>query len=753
MGNTDSSASDGFAPLSVQDEARLFESEKANRAVQVAEVTVLADDEKQLRTDSPFVPSDAQAGLKADLHADLLRTLAVALVTRLADAERTERVASDLHLDAMDELVRRSNARRADLDAELELSRRSSRWFVPVPEPASDSIAALNAELLRKNATALNIGLAEQERARRVEADLRAGLHEDLERHHARSGALLAIALEHLRRKSAPMILREKSLQDAMATVMSDLVRKCGVRLVRKQAEDERVERVAAELRADVHEAIIRRHAVSSAMEQEELELSRRCSTWFHAFPESVAATKNSVQEDLRRCFQVWAVTKEAQMEQQRRVAQENIREVNQAIESMGSAASSRVAEERERCERRENPRIPDDELSQVISEIHTALIRAVGVRDALAASRIEKQVRATAFLKNQFLLDIERLGNRRMAAAATDEEKARRLRQPAVIQDRDVSNAMVSAMSAMVRFAAVSGAISKMEEERQRRVTEDRAKSVHDELVRTVNRKAAISQMDEELKRRIRRANNTPAEMRQIVTDMQTEIVRSFSRKFAALEAEAEQDRRVAAHKFHDVKEELTRKLNQRQADAAMNLELSKQCASWFKVREEGAAKMKGRVQSDLVRTVNRKAALESADLERVRRVVENAKGDVFVELDRTFNRQRAVKMMDDEQKRRQDEPLIIAKEFDQVLSNVQSKIISKVGAKSAIKQAEDERIERIQADQKAAVQENLVHVVLRKMNSKLAKTAVHERQQLYKNRDPCVAQIHKAIVSAISG
>ena len=117
MGNTDSSASDGFAPLSVQDEARLFESEKANRAVQVAEVTVLADDEKQLRTDSPFVPSDAQAGLKADLHADLLRTLAVALVTRLADAERTERVASDLHLDAMDELVRRSNARRADLDA------------------------------------------------------------------------------------------------------------------------------------------------------------------------------------------------------------------------------------------------------------------------------------------------------------------------------------------------------------------------------------------------------------------------------------------------------------------------------------------------------------------------------------------------------------------------------------------------------------------------------------------------------------
>jgi len=244
-----------------------------------------------------------------------------------------------------------------------------------------------------------------------------------------------------------------------------------------------------------------------------------------------------------------------------------------------------------------------------------------------------------------------------------------------------------------------------------------------------------------------------TPAEMRQIVTDMQTEIVRSFSRKFAALEAEAEQDRRVAAHKFHDVKEELTRKLNQRQADAAMNLELSKQCASWFKVREEGAAKMKGRVQSDLVRTVNRKAALESADLERVRRVVENAKGDVFVELDRTFNRQRAVKMMDDEQKRRQDEPLIIAKEFDQVLSNVQSKIISKVGAKSAIKQAEDERIERIQADQKAAVQENLVHVVLRKMNSKLAKTAVHERQQLYKNRDPCVAQIHKAIVSAISG
>merc|ERR1711988_1620839 len=138
----------------------------------------------------------------------------------------------------------------------------------------------------------------------------------------------------------------------------------------------------------------------------------------------------------------------------------------------------------------------------------------------------------------------------------------------------------------------------------------------------------------------RIRRANNTPAEMRQIVTDMQTEIVRSFSRKFAALEAEAEQDRRVAAHKFHDVKEELTRKLNQRQADAAMNLELSKQCASWFKVREEGTAKMKGRVQSDLVRTVNRKAALESADLERVRRVVENAKGDVFVELDRTFNR-----------------------------------------------------------------------------------------------------------------
>merc|ERR1712093_911666 len=233
------------------------------------------------------------------------------------------------------------------------------------------------------------------------------------------------------------------------------------------------------------------------------------------------------------------------------------------------------------------------------------------------------------------------------MAASASDEEKARRLGEPAVIQDREVADAMVSAMSAMVRFHAVSDAISQMERERQRRVVEDKTKSVHDELIRTMNKRFAVKQMDDELKRRMSKPEKKPTEIKEIIADVQIEVVRLFSQKFAALEASIEKERRVAVYNFHQVKEELERKMNQRNVDLAMNLELSKQCASWFQAREEDVAATKLDVQSDLARSVNRKKALVDSDLEKVRRVVENARGDVFAELNRVLNRKSVIVMM----------------------------------------------------------------------------------------------------------
>jgi len=752
MGNS-SSASSSEAALSAQEEQRLFEAEAAIRAVQIAEVTVLSDDEKQRRIDEGFVPTDAQAELKSNIQMALVHHFQVGLVKRLADEEKIERITTDLHLDAMNELVRTINARRVDLDAEHELSRRAARWFIAIPEDASNAIASINAELLRKSNTVQTIELAEQERARRVEIDLRLSLHEDLERYHARSGAALAIALELLRRKSAPLILREKSLQEAMSTVMTDIVRNCGVRLVKKQADNERIERIATDLKMDAQEAIVRRHAISAAMMQEEMELSRRCSTWFQKFPEDTASAKNAVQEDLRRCFQIWMVKKEAQAEQQCRVAKENLHHVNQAIEKRGASASSRVAEEKERRERQNNPRIPAGDISKTLSEIHTALIRTVGAKDAVAAAKVEGQERTTKYLKSQFLLDIERLGNRKMAASASDKEKARRLGEPAVIQDREVADAMVSAMSAMVRFHAVSDAISQMEGERQRRVVEGKTKSVHDELIRTMNKRFAVKQMDDELKRRMSKPEKKPTEIKEIIADVQIEVVRLFSQKFAALEASIEKERRVAVYNFHQVKEELERKMNQRNVDLAMNLELSKQCASWFQAREEDVAATKLDVQSDLVRSVNKKKALVDSDLEKVRRVVENARGDVFAELNRVFNRKSVIRMMAEEQKRRCERPYVIAKDVDAVLSEAHSKIISKVGVKTVTALAEEERIERVAVDQLSAVLESLCSTVNRKINSKKARAAAMERQQIYENRDMSFAKVHRAVVESISG
>jgi len=749
MGNSESSP----VALSMQEEKRLFEAEAANRAVQVAEVTVLSDEEKQHRIDEPFVPTDTQAAAKSVMQAQLVRSVQVRFVKDLADQEKLERIAADLHLDAMSELVRTINARRVDLDAEHELSRRTARWFIAVPECTSDAIASINAELLRKSSTARTIELAEQEKARRVEMDLRLNVHEELERYHARSGAALAIALEHLRRKSAPLFLREKSLQEAMSTVMTDVVRKCGVRLVKKQADNERVERVAADLKMDAQEAIIRRYAISTAMMQEEMELSRRCATWFHKFPEDTAMAKNEVQEDLRRCFQKWVVTKEAQAEQQHRVAQNLLHHVNQAIESRGAGISARLAEEAERHERMSSPRIPDEELAKTISEIHTALIRTVGVKDAVAAATIEGQERTAKYLKNQFLLDIERLGNCKAAVDAMDQEKARRLAEPAVIQDRHTVDVMVSAMTAMVRYHAVSNAISQMEAEKQRRITHDQAGSVHHELIRTMNRKSAVKQMDSELKRRIAKPDKKSADVKQIIADVQRDVVRQFSQKFAALEAEMERERRMTADKFHDVKEELERKVNQRDVDLAMNLELSRQCASWFQGREEKVAEVKCDVQSHLIRSVNQKKALADSDLEKVRRVVENARSDVLNELNRAISRKAVVEMMVNEQKRRCENPCIIAKDVDAALSEAHSKIISKVATKIVTAQAEEERTSRIAADRLSAVLESLCRTVNCRANSKKASAAVFERQELYKNRDPCIARIHKTVMQSITG
>merc|ERR1711959_390584 len=409
---------------------------------------------------------------------------------------------------------------------------------------------------------------------------------------------------------------------------------------------------------------------------------------------------------------------------------------VNQAIEKRGASASSRVAEEKERRERQNNPRIPAGDISKTLSEIHTALIRTVGAKDAVAAAKVEGQERTTKYLKSQFLLDIERLGNRKMAASASDKEKARRLGEPAVIQDREVADAMVSAMSAMVRFHAVSDAISQMEGERQRRVVEDKTKSVHDELIRTMNKRFAVKQMDDELKRRMSKPEKKPTEIKEIIADVQIEVVRLFSQKFAALEASIEKERRVAVYNFHQVKEELERKMNQRNVDLAMNLELSKQCASWFQAREEDVAATKLDVQSDLVR-----------------RVVENARGDVFAELNRVFNRKSVIRMMAEEQKRRCERPYVIAKDVDAVLSEAHSKIISKVGVKTVTALAEEERTERVAVDQLSAVLESLCSTVNRKINSKKARAAVMERQQIYENRDMSFAKVHRAVVESISG
>jgi len=737
-----------------QDEQRLFEAEKACRAVQVGEVTMMVDEEQQRRIDNPHSPDQVPIDLKATVLAQLIATFATRHVIAVAETERQYRIALNNHLDAMDELVRKANARRADLESELELSRRASRWFIVHPTETSNAKAECIA-LLRRHADIKSaIKLAELEKARRIEANLRISLHEDLERHNARTGVALATALEQTRRISEPFILRECTLHDTMANVMTDLVRKCSIRRAKEEADFERTRRVAEELKKDAHELIIRRHAISTAMREEEFELSRRCSTWFFKHPEDIVAAKNFVQEDLLRAFQVWAVRKAAQAEQQHRVAKENMHLIKESINRLGAMKASRVAEETERSERITIPRLPKDEkISRLMSEIHTSIIRAVSAKKADIVTKIEGQERSTEYYKRQFLLDIERLGNRRCAADAADEEQARRLRAPLTLQDRQTADALVEAMSAMVRYHAISSALTSMNEEQQRRIVKEKTHTVHSELMRTVNKKNAILMMESELGRRISMPDKKSEDIKAILAAVHEQVVRSCNQKFAAIQVEEERQCRITAMKFHSVKEELMRKINKTRVDSQMNIELSQKCAQWFQRREDHLIERKNVVQNELVRTVNKKLALSSSEMERVRRVVANARLSVISELSRSINRENAIQKMSEEQKRRIKTPYLPCKTIDRVLSDVQSKIISVVNVKSVIQQAEQERTERITTSLKHRAEEELLSTVSRKQNSKRAREALDEREALYKIRatNSDRARLHQTMIAAI--
>jgi hypothetical protein len=564
----------------------------------------------------------------------------------------------------------------------------------------------------------------------------------------------LAAALEQTRRVSEPFVLRERFLQDSMADVMTDLVRKCSIRQAKDDAECERTRRVVEELKKDTHEHIVRRHAISTAMREEELELSRRCSTWFFKQPEDAVAVKNLVQEDLLRAFQVWVVRKEAQAEQQRRVAKENMRLVKESIDRLGAMKSVCAAEEAERSERIASPRLPEDaEVSRLLSDIHTSVIRAVSAKEADAATKIEGQERSAHHFKLQFLLDIERMGNRKSAADAADEEHARRLNEPLRFQDRQAAEALNEAMSAMVRYHAVSCALASMDEEQERRIVKEKAQTVHSELVRAMNKKNALIEMEGELGRRISRPDKKPVEVRAVLNAVQEQVVRSCNQRFAAVQAEEEQQRRITAMKFHGVKEELVRKINQAHVDSQMNIELSQKCAQWFQQREEHLVESKNSVQHELVRTVNQKSALDGAERERVRRVVTNARINVLGELGRNINRQNAIQKMVEEQKRRVKTPYLPCKNVDRVLSDVQSKLISTVNVCSVKKQAEQERMERVSANLKRSAEQELMSIIIRRQNSERALKALDEREALYKIRatDSDIARLHQTVAAAI--
>lgn len=491
-------------------------------------------------------------------------------------------------------------------------------------------------------------------------------------------------------------------------------------------------------------------------MLEEELEMSARCSRWFQDFPEDAAAAKAQVQEDIVRCFNSWLAARVAREEQQRRVTMENQRAIKQTIDRLGTARAAVAAQEQERKERLESPHLPADGIADLISELHTSIIRAVNTRDAAAAAEFEGQTRAAAHFKLQFLADIERLGNRRAAAAAADQELTSRLAQPVTIKDKAVDDAMTDCLSALVRLHAVREATEGMDAEKHRRIVADKSRSVFSELIREVNQRKAIREMEKELGRRIAGlGGRKSSEIKDKLASVQQEVVRSCAQRFAVIAMEDERATRIAAQNMKDVQEQAIRRVNAASADLAMNLELSSKCAEWFKQRDEGDIATKNDVQADLVRAVAKKDAITGAEMERTRRVVNNARADVFCELERLFARRLALSKLADEQRRRVQEPYVVDRRLDGILSVTQTQIVSKVATKNVKVAAEHERTARIALDLKLDAQEEAARIARKKIISLKTVQGQIERIGLFEDRahDAELKKAHAFIVQLISG
>eukprot|EP00039_Didymoeca_costata_P004840 m.76492 g.76492 ORF g.76492 m.76492 type:complete len:426 (-) comp12562_c0_seq1:4465-5742(-) len=362
----------------------------------------------------------------------------------------------------------------------------------------NDALLEVQNALIRLRAAREADESMQTEQARRVTEEKKAAVHEQLVRTASQKEASKAMDSEKQRRMTDDDGHTDK-VKNVLTEVHEEII---------KTFESPRYLKSAQEAKTVVNEELLHAIAVKGVSAAVAEEHSRRLQEPVGR-SESQSAKIDDLHGELLAKSSLEQAKKAEELERERRVIEEKMRNVQEDATRKAMAKQVQALVEEEKSRRQKENLKVDEEIAKALSELHTDVIRAVGVRDAKAAADLEQVQRVVEEKKKDVHEQLIRKSSQQRVIIQEEEERSRRIAESAMKQvlgevrkestevnkkNTELEQAMADVLTSVVRYEASRRARQLAQEERVRRITEARREVAQDQLVSVIHRKEAAA-------------------------------------------------------------------------------------------------------------------------------------------------------------------------------------------------------------------------------------------------------------------